>query len=135
MDYPATTRKIEDLPSDGGKVVDVLAGAILRLFIRLGEIDAALGRHDRRLAALEGGVRPQPAPARTAPPSPREEPDPGLNRGGGDPAAGGVDPEADPVPHRGRGRPPGSRNKPKPNGFDHHDDDRGGLDPERDLTL
>ena len=30
-----TVRKLEDLPSDGGRAVDTLAGAMLRLFVRL----------------------------------------------------------------------------------------------------
>lgn len=122
MDYPAASRRIEDLPSDGGKVVDTLAGAILRLFIRLGEVDASLGRHDRRLAALEHG-RPQP-------PRPAPEAQPA--------AAGAGDPDGEaPLPHRGRGRPPGSKNRPKTTNGAYHDDgchdDDHELDPERDL--
>jgi hypothetical protein len=39
-------RRIEDLPCDGGKVVDTLAGGVLRLFVKLHAVE-------RRLAALE----------------------------------------------------------------------------------
>jgi hypothetical protein len=45
-------RRIEDLPSDGGRTVDTLAGGILRIFVRLEEIE-------RRLTKLER-ARPEP---------------------------------------------------------------------------
>ena len=47
-------RKLEDLPSDGGAAVDTLAGAQLRTFMRLNELEAALARVAWRVAALEG---------------------------------------------------------------------------------
>jgi hypothetical protein len=46
--------KIEDLPSDGGKTVDTLAGGLLRTFIRLNELEAALAKVTSRVAVLEG---------------------------------------------------------------------------------
>jgi hypothetical protein len=49
-----TVAKLEDLPSDGGRVVDVLAGANLRIFVRLNELEEQLKRLGRRVAALEG---------------------------------------------------------------------------------
>ena len=46
MDLAATVRKVEELPSDGGKIVDTLAGAVLRVFARLGEFETEIGlRH------------------------------------------------------------------------------------------
>ena len=61
--FASTIRKLEDLPSDGGKAVDTLAGANLRIFIRLSELEAALARVTRRVAALEGsGATEEPRP-------------------------------------------------------------------------
>jgi hypothetical protein len=40
------TRRLEDLPSDGGRAVDTLAGGMLRIFVRLEEME-------RRLTKLE----------------------------------------------------------------------------------
>jgi hypothetical protein len=51
--FARAVRKLEDLPSDGGQAVDTLAGANLRIFIRLGELEAALAKITSRLAALE----------------------------------------------------------------------------------
>jgi hypothetical protein len=56
-----SARKLEDLPSDGGAAVDSLAGALLRTFIRLNELEAALARVTRRVAALEGEAKPADA--------------------------------------------------------------------------
>jgi hypothetical protein len=53
-----SARKLEDLPSDGGAAVDCLAGALLRTFVRLNELEAALARISRRVAALEGSSAP-----------------------------------------------------------------------------
>jgi hypothetical protein len=47
-------RKLEDLPSEGGAAVDTLAGANLRISIRLAEIEAVLAKVMNRLAVLEG---------------------------------------------------------------------------------
>jgi hypothetical protein len=99
--FATTTRKLEDLPSDGGRAVDTLAGAILRIFVRLAAIEEAHARLGRRLAALEG---PQPAAVndvtavtctRAETPSPTP---PNLPAG---------------PPKGSRGRPPGSPNRPK----------------------
>jgi hypothetical protein len=38
--FAKITRRLEDLPSDGGLAVDTLAGRLLRTFIRLGELEA-----------------------------------------------------------------------------------------------
>ena len=58
MDNPSKsasiTRKLEDLPSDGGQAVDTLAGAALRFFIRCNDLEGAIARLGRRVAALEG---------------------------------------------------------------------------------
>jgi hypothetical protein len=56
--FASITRKLEDLPSDGGAAVDCLAGALLRTFVRLNELEAALARVSRRVAALEGEADP-----------------------------------------------------------------------------
>ena len=37
VDLSKPRRKIEDIPSDNGKVVDTIAGALLRTFVRLNE--------------------------------------------------------------------------------------------------
>ena len=55
------TRKLEDLPSDGGQAVDTLAGAALRLFIRCNKLEAALVRL-ARVAVLEGSKPGNGAP-------------------------------------------------------------------------
>ena len=56
--FASITRRLEDLPSDGGAAVDTLAGALLRTFIRLNELEAALARLTRRVAVIEGGAKP-----------------------------------------------------------------------------
>jgi hypothetical protein len=70
----SSIRKIEDLPSDGGRVVDTLAGAILRIFVRLEAIEEAQARLARRLAALERNAAPlhfdQSAAPKPLPPAP-----------------------------------------------------------------
>jgi hypothetical protein len=55
--------KIEDLPSDGGRVVDTLAGAILRVFARLNEIERAYNDLRVRVGVLEDRTPVRPAPA------------------------------------------------------------------------
>ena len=99
----STTRKLEDLPSDGGRAVDTLAGAMLRLFVRLHALEETQARLGRRLAALEGAV-PSTAVA------PAEK---GSGMSASLPAT---------LPKRGRGRPPGSPNKRLRNGHDENDD-------------
>jgi hypothetical protein len=98
--------KIEDLPSDNGRTVDTIAGALFRIFLRLEQFDTAMGQLGRRLAALEGPQRPSAkvdaskeasTPAETSVPIPASVPATSEKRG--------------------RGRPPGSKNKPKSDGF------------------
>ena len=48
--FASITRRLEELPSDGGKAVDCLSGALLRTFIRLNELEAELKRLGRRVA-------------------------------------------------------------------------------------
>jgi hypothetical protein len=50
---PALIRKVEDLPSDGGRTVDTIAGALLRIFTRLNALERTQALLGRRLAALE----------------------------------------------------------------------------------
>ena len=61
--FSSTIKKLEDLPSDGGHAVDVLAGANLRIFCRLQKIEAAYSELRARLATIEERSRPAPAPA------------------------------------------------------------------------
>jgi hypothetical protein len=49
--------KIESLPTDDGSVLDTIAGAILRIFVRINQIEADNGRLGRRLAALEQSAK------------------------------------------------------------------------------
>jgi hypothetical protein len=46
-------RKIEELLTDDGSVLDTIAGAILRIFVRINQIEVVHDRIMRRLAALE----------------------------------------------------------------------------------
>jgi hypothetical protein len=59
--FASITRRLEELPSDGGQAVDTLAGANLRIFMRLHQLEAALARVTRRVEALEGGTEPAKA--------------------------------------------------------------------------
>jgi hypothetical protein len=103
VDLGITRRKIEDLPSDGGKIVDTLAGALLRTFVRLTELDQAIGRLGRRVAALEGSQRRVGPAASEEPPAQPNKQDSGS----------GIDVFGAPVympgPKRRRGRPAGVR--------------------------
>ena len=51
--FASTRRKLEDLPSDGGHAVDVLAGANLRIFVRLKELEGAYADLRARLRVIE----------------------------------------------------------------------------------
>jgi hypothetical protein len=62
--FSSTRKKLEDLPSDNGHVVDVLAGANLRIFCRLKQLETAYGDLRTRLAAVEERDQPDPAPVR-----------------------------------------------------------------------
>jgi hypothetical protein len=55
--------KVEDLPSDGGRVVDTLAGAVLRIFVRLNEMERAFGELRTRVSHLEERPATRPTPA------------------------------------------------------------------------
>jgi hypothetical protein len=55
-----SARKLEDLPSDGGRVVDTLAGAMLRVFVRLNEMERAFGKFRARV----GSSKTEPQRAR-----------------------------------------------------------------------
>jgi len=90
-DLSVARRRIEDLPSDGGQVVDTLSGAILRIVVHLRGLDDAVARLGRRLAALEG-PQPQRSATISSPAAPR------------------------PAPKRSRGRTRRSPTRPKPNG-------------------
>jgi hypothetical protein len=48
-----SARKIEELPTDDGSVLDTIAGAILRIFVRINQIEAEHARLGR-LKAVEG---------------------------------------------------------------------------------
>jgi hypothetical protein len=54
------------LPSDDGRTVDTLAGGLLRLFSRLGEVEAALAKVTNRVAVLEKGPGVAKAARKTA---------------------------------------------------------------------
>jgi hypothetical protein len=58
--FASSIARLEGLPSDGGKTVDTLAGGLLRTFVRIGELEAALARVSHRLAVLEGSGDPEP---------------------------------------------------------------------------
>jgi hypothetical protein len=66
--FASITRRLEDLPSDGGQTVDALAGANLRIFVRLNALEAELARVSRRLTALEGGTESTKAGNGATPP-------------------------------------------------------------------
>jgi hypothetical protein len=46
-------RKIEELPTDDGSVLDTIAGAILRIFVRINQLEVEHARLTSRLKALE----------------------------------------------------------------------------------
>ena len=103
VDLSKTRRKIEDFPSDNGKVVDTIACALLRAFVRLNELDQANARLGRRVAVLEElQLQTRSAPAEKQP----AQPD-GANGGTGIDVFGA--PVHLPKPRRPRGRPAGSR--------------------------
>jgi hypothetical protein len=64
--FAQTRRKLEDLPSDDGRAVDTLAGAVLRIFARLNEIEHAYGDLRKRVGVLEDRPASNPAPAPTS---------------------------------------------------------------------
>jgi hypothetical protein len=52
-DLARAARKIEQMSTDDGSVLDCLAGSILRIFARLNQIEAMNERLMRKLTALE----------------------------------------------------------------------------------
>jgi hypothetical protein len=94
MGLAATTRKLEILRAADEPAVATLSKTLLRVFVRLQEVEAAMARLGRRLAALEG---PQPVPTATATPA-----TPTPERRGISPF-GGI--ETLPASNRPRGRP------------------------------
>jgi hypothetical protein len=52
-DLARAALKIEELPTDDGSVLDAIAGAILRIFVRINQIEKVHDRIMHRLAALE----------------------------------------------------------------------------------
>ena len=97
-DLARSARKLEDLPSDGGQAVDTLAGALLRVFLRLNEQEAAIARLTRRVAQLERSgaeVGPVNGAAATAPGAPSA-----LNGAAGDRRRPGAFPPGEPAPGR-----------------------------------
>jgi hypothetical protein len=55
--FAETRRKLEELPSDSGRAVDVLAGANLRLFARLAQLEGAYRDLRTRLAIVEADIK------------------------------------------------------------------------------
>ena len=53
VDLAAQRQKIENLNSTDTRVIDTIAGALLRIFVRLEESDAELERLRRRVRELE----------------------------------------------------------------------------------
>jgi hypothetical protein len=49
------TRRIEDIPSDGGRTVDTLAGGMLRIFVRLEEMERRLTKLEKLRPELSNG--------------------------------------------------------------------------------
>jgi hypothetical protein len=67
LDLARSARRIEEMPTHDGSVLDVLAGAILRIFTRLNQIEADHARVISRMAALE---RSRPIAGTDAAPAP-----------------------------------------------------------------
>ena len=59
-DLVRSIAKLEDLPSDGGRAVDVLAGGLLRTFARLNAIERAYAELRARVAVIEDRARSHP---------------------------------------------------------------------------
>ena len=78
VDLSKTHRKIEDIPSDGGKVVDTIARLLLRIFVRLNDVDKAMARLGRRLTALEGPQPPATKPSSATTETGSAAPEPAL---------------------------------------------------------
>src|SRR5262249_14617534 len=55
--------KVENLPLDDGRAIDTLAGAVVRVFARLNEIEGAYRDLRARVVILEERPAPRPTPA------------------------------------------------------------------------
>jgi hypothetical protein len=55
-------RKIEELPCDDGSILDTLAGSILRIFVRINQIEAMNERLMHKLKALEEAAETESPP-------------------------------------------------------------------------
>jgi hypothetical protein len=103
VDLSKTRRKIEDIPSDNAKVVDTIAGALLRAFVRLNELDQANARSAAGSQCSRGynvrRSRHTPRSNRSSPTAP--------NGGTGIDVFG--TPVHLPKPRRPRGRPAGAK--------------------------
>jgi hypothetical protein len=103
QDLTQIESRIKNLsPERDDHLFDVVSGGLVRIFARLNQLEEAYARLGRRLAALEG---PQP---------PRARADQPITSDGGLPQArtGAAPPPLPPaLPKRGRGRPPGARNR------------------------
>jgi hypothetical protein len=53
VDLVSSARRVSDLPSDHGKIVDVIAGALMRIFTKLAEVDERQEAIIRRIDALD----------------------------------------------------------------------------------
>jgi hypothetical protein len=56
VDLASSQRRVQDLPSDNGKIVDVIAGALMRIFTKLAEVEERQEAIVRRLDALDRRV-------------------------------------------------------------------------------
>jgi hypothetical protein len=56
VDLVSSARCVSDLPSDHGKIVDVIAGALLRIFTKLAEVTDQQEAILRRLDSLDRRV-------------------------------------------------------------------------------
>jgi hypothetical protein len=53
------TRRIEDFTSDGGRTVDTLAGGMLRIFVRLEEMERRLTKLEKNRPANGHDLEPR----------------------------------------------------------------------------
>ena len=76
MDFVSSRRRLEDLPSDGAKAIDVISGSLFRIFQRIEELNAAVARLGRRIAVLEQppAAPVAPEPVKLATPQPVRPP-------------------------------------------------------------
>jgi hypothetical protein len=84
-DLARAARRIEELPTDDGSVLDTIAGAILRIFVRINQLEGENARLSRRLAALERKQDEQDDGAAPCPWPPTEAAETAQTRPGGRP--------------------------------------------------